>query len=61
VWLDHKPVGTVDTGTILQPNIKRKKSVSKLEEKDTKEASKYVLTHQEMDSDDKLTTKLVKV
>ncbi|ELU04176.1 hypothetical protein CAPTEDRAFT_226670 [Capitella teleta] len=60
VWLDHKPTNTVDTGTILQPNIKKKKSVNQLSEKATREASKYLLTHQEMDSDDNLTTKLVK-
>ena len=47
--------------TVLQPKIKKKKSVSKLEVKDTKEASKYMLTHQDMDSDDNLTTKIYKV
>lgn len=60
VWLEHKPVGTVDTGSILQPAIKRKKSVSKLTEKATKDVSKYILTHQEADSDGDIATKLVK-
>jgi hypothetical protein len=30
--------------------LKKKKSVSKLEVKDTKEANKYMLTHQDVDS-----------
>lgn len=47
--------------TVLQPKIKKKKSVSKLEVKDTKEASKYMLTHQDLDSEDNLTTKIYKV
>nr|XP_022309325.1 kinesin-like protein KIF23 isoform X1 [Crassostrea virginica] len=62
IWLDHRPPGSVELviDTVLQPKIKKKKSVSKLEVKDTKEASKYMLTHQDMDSDDNLTTKIYK-
>lgn len=39
----------------------KKKSVTKLDVKDTKNATKYVLTHQEQDSKDELVTKLIKV
>lgn len=60
IWLDHRPQGNVELDTVLQPKIKKKKSVSKLEVKDTKEASKYMLTHQDMDSEDNLTTKIYK-
>ena len=41
--------------------MKKRKSVTKLNEKDTKEATKYVLTHQSVDSDGDMATKLVKV
>ena len=47
--------------TLFQPRMTKKKSVSKLDVKDTKSASKYVLTHQEQDSSDELVTKLIKV
>ena len=41
--------------------MKKRRSVTKLSEKDTQKASKYVLTHQELDSDGDLATKYVKV
>lgn len=47
--------------TIFQPQMTKKKSVTKLDVKDTKTATKYVLTHQEQDSSDELVTKLIKV
>ena len=47
--------------TILQPKIKKKKSVGKLEVKDTNKASKYLLTTQDVDSQGHMETKLVKV
>ena len=46
---------------MLQPRLKKKKSVTKLEVKDTKEASKYMLTHQEQDSNGEMETRLIKV
>jgi len=52
---------SVHAGTLLQPKMKKRKSVSTLSEKNTKEATKYVLTHQDLDSDGDLATKLVKV
>ncbi|XP_075549716.1 kinesin family member pavarotti isoform X2 [Dermacentor variabilis] len=51
MWVDHKPAGTVDTGSVMQPVMKKKKSVGKLGVKDvTKGASKYALLHQEQDA-----------
>lgn len=61
VWVEHVPAGTVETGTVLKSVMKKKRSVSKLEENDMKkEASKYVLTHQEQDCFGDLETKLFK-
>lgn len=60
IWLDHRPPGSVELGTVLQPKLKKKKSVSKLEVKDTKEANKYMLTHQDVDSAGEIETKLIK-
>ncbi|GFO27268.1 kinesin-like protein [Plakobranchus ocellatus] len=59
-WLEHKPADSISTNTLFQPRMSKKKSVSKLDMKDTKSASKYVLTHQEQDSSDELVTKLIK-
>ncbi|KAK3602017.1 hypothetical protein CHS0354_027020 [Potamilus streckersoni] len=60
VWLDHKPSGSVALDTVLQPSLPRKKSVTKLDEKDTKVATKYMLTHQEHGSDGEFQTKYFK-
>lgn len=60
VWLDHRPRGAVDTNTVLQPKMMKKRSVSKLEVGDTKHVSKYALTHQDVDSNDELVTKIFK-
>ncbi|CAH1789923.1 unnamed protein product [Owenia fusiformis] len=60
IWIDHQSKGTVETGTILQPTLKKKKSVSKLEVADTKEATRYMLTHQTADSDGDVATNLIK-
>jgi kinesin family protein 23 len=59
--LDHKPEETLELSTILQPKMKKKKSVTKLNVKDTQDADKYCLTHQEQDSNDEIVTKLIKV
>lgn len=45
----------------MQPKMNRKKSVSKLELKDAKQASKYVLTHLEQDERGEIQANLVKV
>ncbi|XP_052787573.1 kinesin-like protein KIF23 isoform X2 [Mya arenaria] len=59
-WLDHRPQGSLDLDTVLQPTLKKKKSVSKLEQKDTKTATKYMLTHQDVGSDGEFQTKYFK-
>ncbi|XP_052261516.1 kinesin-like protein KIF23 isoform X2 [Dreissena polymorpha] len=59
-WLDHKPPGHLNLDTVLQPTLKKKRSVSKLEQKDTKLASKYMLTHQDVGSDGEFQTKYYK-
>lgn len=62
VWIEHKPVGNLELNTVLQPAMKKKKSVSKLEVKDVtnSDASKYVLQHQEQDSQGEVETQLFK-
>ena len=50
-WIDHRPPGTLELGTVLRPKIKNKKSVSNLKASDIlKDASKYALTHHEADA-----------
>ena len=49
------------TDTVLQPTLKKKKSVSKLEVKDTKKASKYMVTTQDVGSDGEFQTRYYKV
>nr|XP_034192116.1 kinesin-like protein KIF23 isoform X1 [Osmia lignaria] len=61
-WVDHRPPGLVPVGTILQPFIRHKRSVTQLTDpKDiTDRASKYCLVAQEQDTDGELETKLYK-
>ena len=49
------------TDTLLQPNIKKKKSLTKLTEKATTKANKYVLATHGIDSEGEFSTKYVKV
>jgi kinesin family protein 23 len=63
-WLDHRPrEGTAPLGTILQPVLSRRKSVTRLEERDLINArtSKYVLTTQNQMEGGDLETRLYKV
>ncbi|CAK9833665.1 Kinesin-like protein KIF23 [Anthophora retusa] len=61
-WIDHRPAGLVPVGTILQPFIRRKRSVTQLTDpKDIiNRASRYCLVAQEQDTDGELETKLYK-
>ncbi|XP_059485129.1 kinesin-like protein KIF23 isoform X2 [Neocloeon triangulifer] len=66
-WLDHKPQTAsskfLELQTIFQPNMPRRKSVTKLTDpKDVTDpsTSKYCLTTQEQDSEGELETKLYK-
>lgn len=45
----------------MQPKMNRKKSVSKLELKDAKQSSRYLLTHQQQDDNGEIKTNLIKV
>ncbi|CAF0961504.1 unnamed protein product [Brachionus calyciflorus] len=60
VWLDHKPSNLVNIDTLMQPLMLKKNSVKKLELKDTKRSSKYVLTHQQQDEYGEVVTNLIK-
>ena len=61
-WIDHRPTGLVPVGTILQPLMRNKRSVTQLTDpKDiTDRASRYCLVAQEQDTDGELETKLYK-
>ena len=62
-WLDHCPATPVPLSTVFQPNMKKRKSVTKLT--DVKDITKsgterYCLTTQEQDTDGELETRLYK-
>lgn len=62
-WIDHRPAPLVPVGTILQPLMRRRRSIVKLTspKEITDGASKYCLIDQERDTDGELETKLYKV
>ncbi|PBC29287.1 Kinesin protein KIF23 [Apis cerana cerana] len=61
-WVDHRPGALVPIGTVLQPLMRRRRSVTRLT--DPKEitdgVSRYCLVAQEHDTDGELETKLFK-
>ncbi|XP_076626873.1 kinesin-like protein KIF23 isoform X2 [Colletes latitarsis] len=61
-WVDHRPGALVPLGTVLQPLMRRRRSITRLT--DPKEitdgASRYCLVAQEHDTDGELETKLYK-
>lgn len=61
-WIEHKPPTHLETDTVLKPQLKNKKTVSRPAEKDFKatNATNYVLSHQEEDSAGEIETKLIK-
>ncbi|RMX60002.1 hypothetical protein pdam_00001163 [Pocillopora damicornis] len=61
-WIEHKPLTHLETGTVMKPSIKNKKTVARPGEKDFKDtnATNYVLAHQEEDSAGEIETKLIK-
>ncbi|XP_078035417.1 kinesin-like protein KIF23 isoform X2 [Augochlora pura] len=61
-WVDHRPSGLVPVGTILQPLLRHKRSITQLTDpKDiTDGVSRYCLVAQEQDIDGELETKLYK-
>ncbi|KAG8201735.1 hypothetical protein JTE90_012795 [Oedothorax gibbosus] len=62
VWVEHKPIGNLDLNTVLQPKMKKKKSVTQLNVKDVtnRDSSKYLLQHQEQDSQGEVVTEMYK-
>jgi kinesin family protein 23 len=62
-WIDHRPPGTLDLGTVFQPKFKNKTSMSNLKNvhaKDLKDASKYALTHHTADANGEVETHVYK-
>lgn len=62
-WVDHRPENLVPLGTVLQPLMRRRRSITKLTspKEITDGASRYCLTSQNQDSDGDLETRLYKV
>nr|XP_027230182.1 kinesin-like protein KIF23 isoform X1 [Penaeus vannamei] len=62
IWLDHRPGQEVPLGTVLQPNLPRRKSVTRLRSGDLLDGrvTNYCLTTQQQDSEGELETKLYK-
>ncbi|CAF1343311.1 unnamed protein product [Didymodactylos carnosus] len=60
VWFDHRPQGTLTTETLLQPQFSKKVIGLQPEKDDIVRTTKYVLTHQNLDSDGEIVTDLVK-
>eukprot|EP00794_Sanderia_malayensis_P019402 gene19402-21325_t len=58
--LMHKPVGTLNTDTVMQPVVRNKKTVIVPKIGDLKDPINYMLTHQEEDSAGEIETKLYK-
>lgn len=64
MWIDHRPAIPAELGTVLQPQMKKRKSITKLTDiKDVTDpkASKYCLMTQEQDSAGEIETRLYKV
>lgn len=61
-WIDHRPKGTLDLGTVLKPSIKNSKSVTKLKSRDilSKDATKYSVVHHEAGVDGDVSTQIFK-
>ncbi|KAJ8683831.1 hypothetical protein QAD02_019623 [Eretmocerus hayati] len=61
-WVDHRPETLVPVGTVLQPLMRRKRSITKLTspKEITDGASRYCLIAQNHDSEGELETKLYK-
>ncbi|KAG5896901.1 hypothetical protein JTB14_033539 [Gonioctena quinquepunctata] len=63
VWLEHNSIKPVPLGTVLQPSMKKRKSVSKLTKATdvtNPKQTKYCLLAQEQDTDGEVETKLYK-
>lgn len=61
-WIEHQPPGTLETGTVLQPQIKNSKSVTNLKPSDFKSGkyTKYAVTHNEATNSGNIQTQVFK-
>ncbi|XP_012223732.2 kinesin-like protein KIF23 [Linepithema humile] len=61
-WIDHRPETLVPIGTVLQPRMQRRRSITRLTspKEITEGASRYALIAQEHDTDGELETKIYK-
>ena len=62
-WIDHRPLGTIDLGTVFTPKLKNKKSVSSLRQLSTNDlvnASHYALTQHIADKNGDVSTHIYK-
>merc|ERR1719228_3084504 len=61
-WLDHRPVigGPVHSNTVLQPVLRSRRSVTKLDTADLNTPSKYMLTTATQDREGEVETRLYK-
>lgn len=62
-WLEHRSGLATDLGTLLQPQMKKTKTLTKLTTPNdiVKSVSKYCLISQEPDTDGEIETRVVKV
>lgn len=63
MWLEHNSVKPIPLGTVMQPSIKKRKSVTKLTKATdvtNPKQSKYCLVAQEHDTDGEMETKVYK-
>lgn len=63
VWLEHNVIKPCPLGTVMQPTMKKRKSVSKLDKASditNPKQSKYCLVAQEPDTEGEMETKLYK-
>lgn len=59
-WLDHRPIGFTKLDAVMQPRMRRKISVARIELNDAKKSSRYLLRHQQQDNDGEIITNLIK-
>ncbi|CAF1629108.1 unnamed protein product [Rotaria magnacalcarata] len=61
IWLEHRPLGTVQTETLLQPKFHKKVCTQQAPAKEEiVRTTKYVLTHQNLDAQGEIVTDFVK-
>ncbi|CAH8503697.1 unnamed protein product [Heterobilharzia americana] len=59
-WLEHQELNATPLGTVFTPVLKHRKSVTRVELKDTLNADNYLLHHQEADPNGNIETQLFK-